>query len=99
MKALREKHAGELEKLDGDEEIKCLAQYNVKAGVDTMKRIPVVIEAMKRRGFKVHGVLYDMSKGVLEERPDEESDDELAKREAVYDTGARIVQATTALMS
>ena len=67
MRALREKHAAELAKLDGPEKMNHMAKLNVAAGVDVLKRIPTVIDAIRDRGLEVHGVLYDLASGKLEE--------------------------------
>ena len=49
-----------------------LAKLNVLAGVEVMKRIPTVIEAMEERDLKVHGLLYNLHSGVLDELDEEE---------------------------
>lgn len=44
-----------------------LVKFNVQAGVDVIKRIPTVVEAIKDRGLTVHGAVYDIASGVVEE--------------------------------
>ncbi|QIW99260.1 hypothetical protein AMS68_004778 [Peltaster fructicola] len=67
MRALREKHAAELSKLDGAAKAAALGKLNVQAGVDVIKRIPTVIEAIKERGLTVHGAIYHLDSGKVEE--------------------------------
>jgi carbonic anhydrase len=67
MRQIREKHADALSKLaDGDKE-DALARLNVQQGVDNLRRLPTVVDAIKNRGLKVHGVLYSVSDGHLEQ--------------------------------
>jgi carbonic anhydrase len=39
----------------------------VQQGVDNLKRIPTVVDAIKERGLKVHGLLYRLDNGHLEQ--------------------------------
>ena len=67
MRALREKHAEELAKLEGSEKSTYMAKLNVQAGVENLRRLPTVINAMQEWGLQVHGVLYDLATGLLED--------------------------------
>lgn len=67
MRALREKHADELAKLEGTEKSTYMAKLNVQAGVENLRRMATVIDAMGDRGLQVHGVIYDLATGLLEE--------------------------------
>lgn len=44
-----------------------LSKLNIQAGVEVLKRIPTVIEAMEERDLKVHGLIYNLHSGVLDE--------------------------------
>ena len=44
-----------------------LAKLNVQQGVDNLRRIPTVVDAIRDRGLKVHGLLYRLSNGHLEQ--------------------------------
>ena len=78
MRALREKHAKELSELEGGAKGNLLAKLNVQAGVNVLRRIPVIVDAMRDRGMEVHGVVYDPGNGILEE-VDYDEDDEVDK--------------------
>ncbi|KAI7565451.1 carbonic anhydrase [Hortaea werneckii] len=85
MRALREKHAAELAKLDGAEKMNHMAKLNVSAGVDVLKRIPTVIDAMRERGLEVHGVLYHLASGKLEEVECKEDESVAKGREEAFE--------------
>lgn len=80
MRALREKYASKLAKLDAAEKAAELGKLNVLAGVDVIKRIPTVIEAMKERGVTVHGAIYDLGSGQVKEIEYAEDAEESAAR-------------------
>lgn len=67
LRALREKFAEQLEGMEAKEQGSFLAKKNIVAGVETLKRIPTVIDAMRERDLQVHGVIYDLGSGELEE--------------------------------
>ena len=79
MRQLREKHADELAKLEGTDKSTYMAKLNVQAGVENLRRMSTVIDAMKGRGLQVHGVIYDLATGLLEE-VDVGEDDEVGKK-------------------
>jgi carbonic anhydrase len=64
LKQVRRANHDELSKIkdDGERAVK-LAELNVKTGVDILMSDLVVEEAIKKRGLKVHGVLYDIGSG------------------------------------
>ena len=80
MRKLREEHAEELAKLQGQDKSTYLAKLNVKAGVDRLRRIEPVLEAMRDRGLQVHGVLYDLATGLLEDLQCSEGKEDGKKR-------------------
>lgn len=67
MRHLREQHAETLNKLSGEDKEDAMAKLNVQLGVDNLRRIPTVVDAIKERGLKIHGLLYRLSNGHLEE--------------------------------
>lgn len=84
LRSLREKHASELAQLEGADKTTFLAKKNVEQSVDVLRRIPTVIDAMRDRGLEVHGVIYDLASGVVEE-VDVSEDEEVGKnREAAF---------------
>lgn len=44
-----------------------LVDANVKRGVEVLRRNPEVIAAVEERGLKIHGVVYNVATGQLEE--------------------------------
>lgn len=84
MRALREKHADELAKLEGADKSNYMAKLNVKAGVENLKRMNTVIGAMQERGLKVHGVIYDLATGLLDEVDCSEDDTSGETRVATF---------------
>ncbi|KAL9609141.1 MAG: hypothetical protein Q9167_006069 [Letrouitia subvulpina] len=49
------------------EEGRGLVDANVKRGVEVLRRNPEVIAAVEERGLKIHGVVYNVATGQLEE--------------------------------
>ncbi|EGP88969.1 unnamed protein product [Zymoseptoria tritici ST99CH_1A5] len=81
LRALRERYSDELEALpDETARSTFLAQRNVYHGLENLKRMPTVIDAMRERGVEVHGVLYHLDTGLLEEVLDEEDEKTAKKR-------------------
>ena len=74
LRSLRSQHYDALAGLSPEERTQKLVEENVLAGVRTLKQNSSVIEAIKERGLKVHGLVYDISCGQLKEL--ETSEDE-----------------------
>lgn len=85
MRALREQHAEELEKLDDKEKGTYLAKLNVKAGVERLRRMAPVLEAARDRGLQVHGVIYDLATGQLEDLKCSEGEPATKQRHAAFE--------------
>jgi carbonic anhydrase len=62
-----------------------LAKKNVQAGAEALKRIPTVIDAMRERGLDVHGVLYHLDTGLLEEVDEPEDEKKSTRRVKVFE--------------
>lgn len=86
LKQLREEHAEELAKLEGQEKSTYLAKLNIKAGVEKLRRLDPVLEAVRDRGLQVHGVLYDLSTGLLEDLQCNEDKADGKKRLDAFET-------------
>lgn len=74
MRQIREKHADTLKTLSAEDREDALAKLNVQQGVDNLRRIPTVVDAIRDRGLKVHGLLYRLSNGHLEQIDTAEDD-------------------------
>lgn len=85
MRALREKHAAQLDKMEQGEKMTALSKMNVSAGVDVLRRIPTVIDAMRERGLEVHGAIYNLGSGKLEQVDCGEQDDAAKNRETAFE--------------
>jgi carbonic anhydrase len=67
LRRLREENLEVLEALDPKEAVLKLVKLNVLQGVRALKENPTIIEAMQDRDLEVHGLLYDIATGVLQE--------------------------------
>lgn len=85
LRQLREQYSDELESMDECERGTFLCKKNVQAGVETLKRIPTVIDAMRERGLELHGVMYCLDKGLLEEVETPEDEKHCSKRVKVFE--------------
>ncbi|KAG9243694.1 carbonic anhydrase [Calycina marina] len=66
LKTARKQHEEELQGIKDDSARAVrLAELNVEKGVEVLKSMFVVEEAMKERGLDVHGVLYDIGVGKI----------------------------------
>lgn len=66
LKAVRRTHEAELKGIrDDSAKAIRLAELNVEFGVNTLLSNYVVEEAIRDRGLKVHGILYDIASGRL----------------------------------
>lgn len=77
LRTLRKDHLKMLESLPPKEAALKLVELNVQQGVKTLKENHSVLDAMAGRGLEVHGVIYDIGTGKLEEL-DIQEDDETA---------------------
>ena len=60
-----------------------LIEENVRAGLRTVRENAIVIEAIKS-GLKVHGVVYDVGSGQIDELDSGEKEEEAGTREGVF---------------
>ncbi|KAL6717603.1 hypothetical protein ACLMJK_005518 [Lecanora helva] len=69
LRKLRAQHAQEWDRRGLGEKEKALAlvEANVRAGVQTLRENPDVIEGMQSAGLQVHGCVYDLGKGEVRE--------------------------------
>ncbi|KAL4871660.1 hypothetical protein BDV12DRAFT_163525 [Aspergillus spectabilis] len=85
LRQLREDHLDSLQSLPSEKAALKLVELNVLAGVKTVKQKSVVLEAM-HQGLKVHGLVYDVGSGVLQELDTSESDEVVSKRFTSFQT-------------
>ncbi|KAL4752922.1 hypothetical protein BDW72DRAFT_191496 [Aspergillus terricola var. indicus] len=83
LRKLRDDNSDRLKSLPADEALLKLVELNVLAGVKTLKQKSVVAEAMQK-GLKVHGLVYDVGSGVLEELDTSASDKAVKKRLTLF---------------
>lgn len=86
LRALRQANLSTLEKLDPKEAALRLVELNVRRGVQVLKENHAVIDAINERGLDVHGVIYNVGSGVLDEVAIEENDEEKKTRHAAFKT-------------
>lgn len=85
LRELRERYFDELEAISIVDRTTFLARKNVLAGVKTLKRMPIVIDAIRERDLEIHGVLYCLDKGIVEELEETEDEKDSARRFQVYE--------------
>ncbi|KAL4762954.1 carbonic anhydrase [Aspergillus foveolatus] len=83
LRKLRDDNSDCLKSLPADEALLKLIDLNVLAGVKTVKQKSVVVEAMQK-GLKVHGLVYDVGSGVLQELNTSASDKTVKKRLTLF---------------
>jgi len=74
LRTLRKNNLKMLESLSPPEAALKLVELNVQEGVKTLKENHSILDAMADRGLGVHGLIYDIAKGELNEleTPDDE---------------------------
>jgi len=73
-----------LEKLSEKEQSLKMVDLNVRRSVSVLLENPVVLDAMFETGLQVHGVIYDVGTGELNELDITESDELMREREVAY---------------
>ncbi|KAG8530941.1 uncharacterized protein KY384_004298 [Bacidia gigantensis] len=86
LKRLRAENVKQWEKegISADEQKSKLVQANVRASVKVVRENSVVVEAVKERGLQIHGVVYDVGSGHLEELDTQEGEEDKGFREGVF---------------
>jgi carbonic anhydrase len=89
VREVKSKHNSVLDQIP-DVKDKCdkLVELNVAAQVTNLKRNDRVSEAMRSRGLQVHGVVYDVSTGLL--KPVDVPADKAAQDYVISDDGATV---------
>jgi len=75
----------ELSSLQGAARSRRLTELNVLNSLDVLHKNSTVIEAIKTRGFKLHGLIYDLASGKLETVDTADQETEKAKRFEAFD--------------
>lgn len=88
LRRLRLKHAKELAGLEHKARTRRLAELNVLQSLTTLKGNPVILEAVKQRGLKLHGVFYDLAVGKLQEVAGGENEEEFRAMVECFDTAS-----------
>lgn len=84
LRALRRENLKLLESLDATEAALKLVELNVRNGVKVLKENPVVMDAIAERGLQIHGVIYDVATGELNELNIEEDEDTIKSRKTAF---------------
>jgi len=84
LRALRRENLKLLESLDPKEAALKLVELNVRNGVKVLKENPVVMDAIAERGLEIHGVIYDVATGELNELNIEEDEDTIKSRKTAF---------------
>jgi len=84
LRALRRENLKLLESLDPKEAALKLVELNVRNGVKVLKENPVVMDAIAERSLEIHGVIYDVATGELNELNIEEDEDTIKSRKTAF---------------
>lgn len=86
LRQLRLQNLEMLNKLDPKEASDKLAEINIHHGLKVLKENSNVIDAIKERGLKIHGVIYDVGCGELRELDSDEPLEAITSRLEVFKT-------------
>ncbi len=86
LRTLRKENLNLLESLPTKEAALKLVELNVLNGVKTLKENHSVLDAMLDRGLRVHGCVYDIAKGELNELEIQEDDETTTSRHKAFKT-------------
>lgn len=84
LRHLRQQNAKMLESLPEKERGLKMVDLNVRRSVSVLLENPVVIDAMVERGLAVHGVIYDVGSGQLNELDITEDDELVEERKKAF---------------
>ena len=84
LRVLRKDNLKMLESLSPQEAIVKLAELNVQNGVKVLKENYSILDAMSSRGLEVHGLIYDIAKGELNEVETLEDDETTTTRQKAF---------------
>lgn len=86
LRQLREQHLATLQSLSPEEAMVRLAELNVQEGLRLLKQKNVVLEAVEQRGLQLHGLIYDVSSGMLRPMDTDESEETVKARLVAFKT-------------
>lgn len=84
LRNLRQTHSKLLEGLSEEERGLKMVDLNVRRSVSVLLENPIVIDAMVERDMKLHGVIYDVGTGVLNELDITEDDELVEERRKAF---------------
>lgn len=84
LRHLRQQNLKMLESLPEKERGLKLVDLNVRRSVSVLLENPVVIDSMVERGLQVHGVIYDVGTGELNELDITEDDELVEERKKAF---------------
>jgi carbonic anhydrase len=88
LRTLRKDNLQMLESLSSKEAALKLVELNVINGVKTLKENHTILDAMADRGLQVHGVIYDIATGQLNEVETHEDDAAATSRHKAFKVSA-----------
>lgn len=84
LRTLRKDNIKLLESLPDKEAALKLVELNVKNGVKTLKENHTILDAIEGRGLQVHGLIYDIAKGELNELDIQEDEETSTIRQKAF---------------
>lgn len=86
LRQLRRENLKLLESMDEKSRGLKLVELNVRQGMDVLTNNPVVLDAITERGLKVHGLIYNVGTGELNELDVEENEEIINSRTTAFKT-------------
>lgn len=84
LRQLRQQNLKMLEALPEKERALKMVDLNVRRSVSVLLENPIVLDAMVERGLQVHGVIYEVGTGELNELDITEDDEVVAERKKAF---------------
>lgn len=84
LRTLRKENLKTLESLPANEAALKLVELNVEHGVKVLKENHSILDAMSDRGLQVHGLIYDIAKGQLNELEIQEDEHATTSRHKAF---------------
>lgn len=84
LRNLRQANAKLLEGLNEKDRALKMVDLNTRRSVSVLLENPIVIDAMQERGLQVHGVIYDVGSGELNELDISEDDEVVEQRTRAF---------------
>ena len=86
LRQLRRENLKLLESMDEKSRGLKLVELNVRQGIEVLTNNPVVLDAITERELKVHGLIYNVGTGELNELDIDENEETINSRTTAFKT-------------